>query len=1197
MKCPRCQFDSPKEMQFCGKCGHRLNVPPETPSYEEKLERLQRYLPESLTQKILSQKERIEGEKRQVTIMFCDMKGFTPLTERLGPDETFTLMDQVFEILIHKVNDYQGTVNELRGDGILAFFGAPIALEDAPQRAIGSALTIHREMTRFNKQVRKHLDIPPILLRIGINSGPVVVGTIGNDLRVQFTAIGDTINMASRMEGLAEPGTTYVTEETYRLTKDLFRFKALGRKPVKGKSEPVPVYQVLSAKADLHRPRLGAERMIYSEMIGREEEIDRLELQVVKAINGEGSVVNIIGEAGIGKSRMIAELKRREVMRNVTLLEGQAISIGRNLSFHPIIDLLKQWACIREGDGEATTLGKLETAVKRVCGEDVYEVLPFVATLMSMSLSSRYAERVEGLEGEALEKLMVKNMRHLLSKVAETRALTIVVEDLQWADTSSLDLLVSLFRLTENCKVVFVNVFRPGHGDVGKRIAKAVGEQPTLRSVDLLLRPLDDRLSEGLVTSMLKTGGMHHAVIRQIVERTGGNPFFIEEVVRSLIDQGALVLKNGGYHGTEKAASIAIPNTVSDVLMSRIDRLDQKTRSLIKTASVIGRAFFRRVLYEVLEDTEDVDKRLSYLKSAQFLRERKRMGEIEYLFNHALAQEAAYDSILPGKRKDLHLRVAGSIEKVFKERLHEVYGMLAYHYSRGEYLEKAEAYLIKAGEEALKASASSEALHYYREALGLYVRKCGELVDPENVVMYEKNIALALYHKGQYEDALEYFDKALTTCWGRLPVSGAAVAGKFVSAFLHFVLALYLPVVKFRKTPTEADKRTVDLFYKKCEILALLDPKRFFVESFYFLKTVSQFNLDKLNFGVGILLGASGLFSFTGLSFRLSRRILNFVKSRMKTDDEYLMLLYDWLETIHLYFEGDWKSIKDYDEDLVQNNLNLGKIYDASQHLYWHGFASVYRGSFHTVESIVRCLNEIVETYQNDISCSLKYELNTSILIERRNLPAALREVEEGIAFMDKAGLSHFLIEMHSCHAWIFILMEDLEQAGLALERAGTLRREIDTVPFQLSDYYRAQAEFDLVRLRQASGNGRESERCPLAKCASESSKRLVNISRKVAQHRTDAYRLRGVYYWLVDQQKQAIKNWRRAVDAGQALGADLELSRTYFEIGKRLAEDTSRYRTLDGLAADGYLHKARELFNDMGLSWDLKEMARAGLG
>jgi class 3 adenylate cyclase len=507
MKCHRCGFETPAEMHFCGKCGCELTAFSELPSQahplEEKLARIQRYLPEGLAKKILAQKDRIEGERRQVTIMFCDMKGFTPLTHELGPEETFMLMERVFEIVIPKVHQYEGTVNEIRGDGILALFGAPIALEDAPQRAIRSALAIHQEMIWFNKNLRANSKVPPIFFRIGINTGPVVVGTVGNNLQVQFTAVGDTINMAARVEGLAEPGTIYVTEETFRLTQGLFQFQALGKKVVKGQEGPVSVYRVLSAKEDINRPRLGSERMIYSEMVGREEELNKLELQVMKTINGQGSVINIIGEAGIGKSRLVAELKKREVVQRVSLLEGRAISIGRNLSYYPIIDLLKQWARIRADDGEAAALGKLEAAVRSLFPEDVGEVLPFVATLMGMKLWGRYAERVKGLEGEALEKLILKSLRDLLIRAAERTPLIIIMEDLHWADASSLQLLEPLFRLADTHGILFINLFRPGFQETGERILKTLKERLPVYHLEIFLKHLDEDMSEKLIGNML----------------------------------------------------------------------------------------------------------------------------------------------------------------------------------------------------------------------------------------------------------------------------------------------------------------------------------------------------------------------------------------------------------------------------------------------------------------------------------------------------------------------------------------------------------------------------------------------------------------------------------------------------------------------------------------------------------------------
>ncbi len=650
--------------------------------------------------------------------------------------------------------------------------------------------------------------IPPILLRIGINTGTVVIGTVGIDLRVQFTLVGDTINMASRMEALAEPGTTYVTEETYRLAKDLFHFQPVGKKIVKGKEEPISVYKVLSAKEDVYRPRLGSERQIYSRMVGRDSELNRLELQVMKAINGQGSVVNIIGEAGIGKSRLVAELKRREVMKRVTLLEGRAISIGKNLSFHPIIDLSKQWVGIRGDDGEAKAFDKLEAAIKRLFPEEYGEVLPFVAILMGMKLSGSHAQRTKGIEGEALKRLILKSVRDLLVKAAELTPLVIVIEDLHWADTSSVELMESLFRLAETHKILFINLFRPGYKETGDRLAESLKDRHVNYYVEMVLEPLPEKMSEALISSMLNISKLQHAFVTSIVERTGGNPFFIEEVVRSLIDEQALLPKEGRFHLTDKAATISIPNTIEALLMARIDRLEEQTRELVKEASVIGRSFFYRILAEVASKIEDIDARLTYLQEIQLLRERLRMGEVEYLFNHALAQEVAYESILPLKRKELHLSVARSIEKIFDERLHEFYGMLAYHYSRAESLEKAEECLIKAGEEALKSSASNEALHYYQEALSIYRRLRGDSADPEKVAMLEKNIGLALFNRGQYAEAVEHFDKALNYYWGELPKNALSRAFKVPVKFhdIHPGPILSIPLVQ--ETPHTAGYRS-----------------------------------------------------------------------------------------------------------------------------------------------------------------------------------------------------------------------------------------------------------------------------------------------------------------------------------------------------------------------------------------------------
>ena len=335
-------------------------------------------------------------------------------------------------------------------------------------------------------------------------------------------------------------------------------------------------------------------------------------------------------------------------------------------------------------------------------------------------------------------------------------------------------------------------------------------------------------MSEALIGNMLNLRELQHAFVTSIVERTGGNPFFIEEVVRSLIDEQALLPKGGTFHLTDKAATISIPNTIEELLMARIDRLEEQTRDLVKEASVIGRSFFYRILAEVACEIEDIDARLTYLEEIQLLRERLRMGELEYLFKHALAQEVAYESILPLKRKELHLRVAQSIEKIFEERLHEFYGMLAYHYCQAESLEEAEEYLIKAGEEALRSAASDEALHYYEEALQLYLKKSGPDADPEKVAMLEKNIALALFNKGQYADALKYLDRVLEH-WGLMsPKNKLNMTFRLVSDLLNLIFNLYLPSGRLKRLPTEKENEIFSVLEKKLIALAFLRSQEIF---------------------------------------------------------------------------------------------------------------------------------------------------------------------------------------------------------------------------------------------------------------------------------------------------------------------------------------------------------------------------------
>ena len=1194
MQCPTCRSVNPDEARYCNQCGTFLDttsIPGPVPqSFKEKFAKIQRYLPQGLTEKTLTQRHRIEGERKRVTVMFCDMEGFMPLVERQGPEAAYAIMDAVYEILIQQVTDFEGTVNEMTGDGIMALFGAPIALEEAPQRALWAAHAIHREITAYND--RNDLQ-DPIRMRIGVHSGPVIVGTLGNDLRVDFKAVGDTVNLASRMEHMAEPGTTYATRDVFKLARGMFKFEPMGRKVIKGRDESIQVYKVHPLRQDAHRPLLGAGRMIFSEMVGRDDKLDQLDLQLMKLINGTGAVVNIIGEAGIGKSRLIAELKRREAAQRVRFLEGRAMSMGRNLSFHPLIDLLKQWALIGAEDGALEAWDKLEIATQAVFEKQTAEVLPFIATLMGMNLPGTYQDHLQGIEGEALERLIRKNLRELFLRLSSAHPLVIVIDDLHWADKSSMALLESLFRLAVHARILFITLYRPGYGATGERVQQTTGAHPAPGQTTMVLEPLDAGTSQELIANMLDLKGVHHTLIGEIVRRTGGNPYFIEEVVRSFIDEGAVVVHNGKFEMSPRFSQVSIPHTINDVLMARIDRLEEETRDLLKVAAVIGRRFFYRILAEVAHGIRNLDGRLAFLEEIQLIREQERMEEREYLFKHALAQEAAYASILPQKRKRLHLQVAETIEKVFAEKLHAFYGMLAYHYSRGENLDQAEEALIKAGEEALKTSASSEALHYYQEALLLYRGKIGEGTETEKAARLEKNIALALYNRGQFEEALEYFEKALGFFGGRLSHHPVVSAYLLISGLVHLLVGFYLPWLKFRKTPTERDKEVLDLRFKKMKALAIVQPKRFFIESMLFYKRIGQFNLTRIETGLGLFVGASTLFSFSGMSFWLSRKVLNFVNARVDRDDTRSYIICDFSETLHQFLVGNWQAVKPLDTGLIEHNLQIGEVYWASLNMHWHGLHALYRGDLETSRAIVTHLAQIADVYDHDFALLLKFLLNTGLLVAARQLPEALAETEAGLDFAQKNNFRLALIHLFGCQAQIYILMGQNAVAEQAVEQADIIRREMDTVPWQLSLWLKARAALFLCRLQADSRNAQQSVAVAQREPALKACRRFVKQTRRVAQHRTDAFRMLGEYYWLIQQPERAHKWWRKSIRSGRQLGARLELSRTYFEIGRRLLEWNRPAATMDGRDAPAYLNMARELFEAMGLDWDLDRLNR----
>lgn len=1186
MNCPKCQTEVPEGFKFCNECGYNLNYVTET--RQDNYTKPYSYTPKHLADKILKSKSSIIGERKMVTVLFADVANYTAMSEKLDPESVHQIMDGCFKILMDEIHEHKGTINQFTGDGVMALFGAPLALEDHAQAGCHAALAIQKSIKAYSKVLKTKYDVN-FQMRIGINSGSVVVGTIGDDLRMDYTAVGDTTNLAARMESKAKPGNVLVSPTTYKKVNQQFEFKSLGEMAIKGKKEPLEVYELVKDK--VYRPRLGQERQIYSEMVGRDKEFNKIELQVNKAIDGDGSVVNIIGEAGIGKSRLIAELKDRDVMKRVNLLEGRAISIGRNLSFHPIIDLLKHWARISENDTEASSFEKLETAIRGIAQQDADEIIPFVATLMGMKLTGRYAERIKGIEGEALEKLILKNVRDLLIKSTELTPLVVVIEDLHWADTSSIDLLESLFRLAETQKILFINVFRPDHKETGDRIIESLKEKLPVYYVEINLEPLTEKMSETLIDNMLKIKGLHHTMKNKIVRRAGGNPFFIEEVVRSFIDEGAVVIKNGNFEVTDKIEAVVIPNTINDVLMARIDRLEEETRDLVKVASVIGRNFFHRILSEVATSIQDINNRLSHLKEIQLILERKRMEELEYLFKHALAQEAAYESILQQKRKELHLQVAKSIENVFKDQLHEFYGMLALHYSKAEDYEKAEHYLVRAGEEAIRSSASSEALNYYQEGLRLYLQFCRDKADSEKLAMFEKNIAIALYNKAEWSEAVEHIDKVFE--YWNIPTNPNKIFVLFI--FIKNIICLLTGVDALYKRAkpvlSPRDEEIFELSHKKGTSLVYLDNIQLFFTLLNAFNKTCKVDVGEFYEAINISIDTAASFITVGL-FKLSRRLLSIIVAKINTSNIHNLTTYRQMFTLLNHSSGDWEKNGPFDENIVNDALQIGGLWPAVTYIWSLCIPDIEMGNFDEVKILADKLNDIGRSYDYKPAPIHAGLIKTNLFLKKFQLTEAQMEAEWAVAFSNRYSTEMHQLVSLSMAAEAFILLKNIDKAKDLIHRAERIVGQHKFImPVFNVLYLVAKFVVDIQLLKQEMLIKDDKIPTMLQKNAYNSGNNALKKLRKYAPYRTKTFKLIGDYYWTVGKQRKAFRWWDKAIRKGEQLGARPDLSRTYFEIGKALLDPKCKYKKWNDMSAKEYLNKARTMFEEMDLQYDLDEL------
>jgi class 3 adenylate cyclase/tetratricopeptide (TPR) repeat protein len=704
------------------------------------------YTPKHLAERILTAKAALEGERKQVTVLFADLKGSMELLADRDPEEARKILDPVLAHMMDAVHRYEGTVNQVMGDGIMALFGAPIAHEDHAVRACYAALRMQESVNRYAEEARRAHGVT-VQIRVGLNSGEVVVRAIGNDLHMDYTAVGETTHLAARMEQAARPGTVLIAPATLDLVEGFVAVKSLGPVPVKGRSEPVEVYELSGIGPARTRLQAAARRGL-TRFVGRAAEIEVLRRSLEHAGARHGQAVAIVGEAGVGKSRLVWEFTRSHRTHGWLVLESGSLSYGRATPYLPVIELLKAYLSIQERDAQREIRERV--AGKLLTLDRTLEPLltPFLALLDVPVDDAAWG----ALDPPQRRQRILEAVKRLLLRESQVQPLLLLFEDLHWIDSESEALLDGMIESLPTARVLLLVSYRPEY-------QHAWGSKTYY--TQLRIDPLPPESAEELLTALLGQDGTLEPLKRVLIERAEANPFFLEESVQTLVETKVLVGDRGAYRMTRAPEAWQIPATAQAILAARIDRLPPEDKRLLQAASVIG----KDVPFTLLQAIADVPENslrwgLTHLQAAEFLYETSLFPDLEYTFKHALTHEVAYASVLQDRRRAVHARIVEAIEALYPDRLAEQVERLAHHAFRGEVWEKAVTYLRQAGAKALARSAYREAVTCFEQALAALHPLPDTRQKVERAIDLRLDLRQSLFPLGELATVLGYLREA-----------------------------------------------------------------------------------------------------------------------------------------------------------------------------------------------------------------------------------------------------------------------------------------------------------------------------------------------------------------------------------------------------------------------------------------------------
>jgi class 3 adenylate cyclase/tetratricopeptide (TPR) repeat protein len=936
----------------------------------------------------------LAGERRVVTILFSDVKGSTAMAEHLDPEDWAEIMNEAFEYLTKPIVHYGGTVARLMGDAVLAFFGAPHAHEDDPLRAVLAGLDIIEGIQSFRQKISSEFDLD-FNVRVGINTGRVVVGEMGSALAGEYTAMGDAVNLAARMEQTAKPGTVQITNETYRLVAPWIDVEELGGTEVKGKSDLVFAYCVLGRKVQPSRARGIAG--INSPLVGRDQEFFQIESAVNDLLKGQGRILTLIGEAGIGKSRLIEDLHTDLEQRFPTKyqwIETRGISYESSRPYGLFVQALRQLCKVDVEDAPEIIRQKVSESFRSLSLDQQSGISQTVELLLTDNKDPEVSEIP--LQGEARKRKIFESVLNIWSEKAKENPIIMVFDDLHWADSASVELIYHIFQLADQVPILYICAFRPHRDSAAWRLKDNTRIEFSDRYSEIMLAPLDRNNSGQLVDNILVDSNLPSELRINILRKSEGNPFFLEEVIRTLIDKGVMERTESGNHWriADSYEEIDIPDNLQALLLARIDRLESSSRHILQLASVIGRSFNYRILKSIAGDIEDLEDELERLQNMDLILETTRLPEVEYIFRHELTRDAAYQSILRRQRREYHREVGSAIESLYPEKLAEEAHTLAYHFNAARDYPNALKYYQIAGGQSLKLYANQEASEYYHRAVEIALK------------LNVPSVQLAkLYSlRGRTLELLNQFDRALDN-YEDLEELGRTRNDRSLelAALIPQTIIYSTPNVKFnpqvgKQLSRRALNLAIDLRDYEAEAKALW--------SLMLIQTFSEGDLEK-----GITYGEQGL--------RIAREHdLREVRAHIQHDVARLYMRVGRLNDSWEAYQSSqsyWREIENLPM-LADNLASLAESYYT---------AGDFDRSMIFANEGLRISDEIGNVWGQ----AYNYFVIGPILLERGEIDDCLETLDLTLDLSRQANFAAGIIATQMIKSWLYVMFGDLERA------------------------------------------------------------------------------------------------------------------------------------------------------------------------